>query len=438
MAEEDSSAMNLDLNLGPALGPDAEPVPGVALNLDHWIEAPYRRLRDVARLRARQRRWRRFRVSPGRRDVPMDLSQFMVGTREGMVLQTGEGSVVREGRINELEKACENVVVNLEDRGRLDAKDDAVKCTENGGSFFDCNICFDLAREPVVSCCGHLFCWSCLYRWLHVNADVKECPVCKGEVTVKNVTPIYGRGNGKPKLEEDTSGDIPLRPQARRIESLRQTLHGTALNFPMEEMIRRLRSRFDLTRDLVQSSESSDIREVAERNAARIDRLSHDFHENAVRTPSVIDRLLATRMRREEISVAPDEAVDLMQSRNVTPEVGDVRRHHPLLLRRSHAHRNATVASLSSSLRSAERILEYLQTHSSGRSHEHHPPGDDRESFSSIAVIINSESQVDTAVEIDSMVSRSTSTSGQRADGSSRASDMDSGDSRPPRRRRLN
>ncbi|KAI4310652.1 hypothetical protein MLD38_035615 [Melastoma candidum] len=438
MAEEDSSAMNLDLNLGPALGPNAEPMPGVDANLDHWIEAPYHRLRDVARLRAHQRRWRRFRVSPERQNIPMDLSEFMVGEQEGVVLQASEGSMVQEGGVDELEKACENVVVNLEDGGGLDAKGDSVKGTENDGSFFDCNICFDLAKEPVVSCCGHLFCWPCLYRWLHVNTDIKECPVCKGEVTVKNVTPIYGRGNGKPKLEEDASGDIPLRPQARRIESFRQTLHRTALNFPMEEMIRRLRSRFDLTRDLVQSSESADIREVAERNASRINRLSNDFRENAARTSSLIDRLLSTRLRREEISVAPDEAVDLMQSRNVNPEVREVRRLHSLLLRRSHAHRNSTGSSLSSTLGSTERILEYLHTHSSGRNQEHHPPGDDRDSVSSVAAVINSESQVDTAVEIDSMVSLSTSTSRQRADGSSRASDMDSGDSRPPRRRRLN
>ncbi|KAG2324829.1 hypothetical protein Bca52824_007557 [Brassica carinata] len=51
----------------------------------------------------------------------------------------------------------------------------------------------------------------------------------------------------------------------------------------------------------------------------------------------------------------------------------------------------------------------YFRTHTLGRSHQelnHHSPVvvDDRDSFSSIAAVINSESQVDTAVEIDSMV----------------------------------
>ncbi|KAI4365436.1 hypothetical protein MLD38_021420 [Melastoma candidum] len=439
MAEENPSSMNLDLNLRPMPDPEGESLPSVALNLDQWIEEPYRRLRDVARLRARQRRWRRIPISPERRDVSMDLSEFVVSTREGAVLQAGEGSVGQEGRIDELQKACENVAVNLE-AGAPEGNDVSMKGIEKDGSFFDCNICFDLAKDPVVSCCGHLFCWPCLYRWLHVSVDVKECPMCKGEVTVKNVTPIYGRGNGKPKDGEDKNADIPLRPQAHRIESLRQTLHRTAFNVPIEELIRRVRSRFDLTRDLVQSLETNNIHETDERNAARIDRLSHDFHENAARTASLIDRLLAARIHREQISGPPptDEIVDLTQSGNAFHEVGEARRSHQLLLRRSHAYRTAAVSSLSSTLGSAERILEYLHTHS-GRNHEHHPPGDDRDSFPSIAAVINSESQVDAALEIDSMGSLSTSTSRRRADGSSRASDIDSwGDSRPPRRRRLN
>lgn len=93
---------------------------------------------------------------------------------------------------------------------------------------FECNICFDMAKEPVVTSCGHLFCWSCLYQWLHVHSDNKECPVCKGEVTEANIVPIYGRGSSGSDTEktDTTSIDpdlkIPPRPRGNRLESWRQ------------------------------------------------------------------------------------------------------------------------------------------------------------------------------------------------------------------------
>ena len=35
---------------------------------------------------------------------------------------------------------------------------------EEGNSAFECNICYELAHEPVVTLCGHLYCWPCIYR----------------------------------------------------------------------------------------------------------------------------------------------------------------------------------------------------------------------------------------------------------------------------------
>ncbi|PUZ50245.1 hypothetical protein GQ55_6G043900 [Panicum hallii var. hallii] len=99
-------------------------------------------------------------------------------------------------------------------------KDGCCECS----SSFECNICLDPAKEPVVTPCGHLFCWPCLYQWLHSHSAHSECPVCKGEVLEVNVTPIYGRGG-----EEGDSAtlDMPPRPRANRRESLRQQLQMT-------------------------------------------------------------------------------------------------------------------------------------------------------------------------------------------------------------------
>ncbi|WOK94954.1 hypothetical protein Cni_G03659 [Canna indica] len=104
------------------------------------------------------------------------------------------------------------------------------KNEDNAAANFECNICYELAKDPVVTPCGHLFCWACLYQWLHAHSVNSECPVCKGQVLEVNVTPIYGRGGDetkdhKERGEDEKSGlEIPPRPHANRIESFRQQL----------------------------------------------------------------------------------------------------------------------------------------------------------------------------------------------------------------------
>jgi E3 ubiquitin-protein ligase RNF5 len=29
---------------------------------------------------------------------------------------------------------------------------------------FECNICLELAQDPIVTQCGHLYCWPCIYK----------------------------------------------------------------------------------------------------------------------------------------------------------------------------------------------------------------------------------------------------------------------------------
>lgn len=88
-----------------------------------------------------------------------------------------------------------------------------------------CNICLDLARDAVISKCGHLFCWPCLYRWLYetdlTSGGPKTCPVCKSGIDPRldpsSVIPFYGLGeiNG-----EDPRKRLPYptRPQGQRTE----------------------------------------------------------------------------------------------------------------------------------------------------------------------------------------------------------------------------
>jgi hypothetical protein len=121
----------------------------------------------------------------------------------------------------------EHVLIYPRNRGeKKEASETSVAALKksNDGSVYDCNICLDLAKEPVVTCCGHLFCWPCLYRWLNLRSSrtrTKECPVCKGEVTDQDVIPIYGVGNDDDEVRNEGSSSamaqIPRRPNAKRV-----------------------------------------------------------------------------------------------------------------------------------------------------------------------------------------------------------------------------
>ncbi|XWS43253.1 hypothetical protein CRYUN_Cryun16bG0087000 [Craigia yunnanensis] len=418
MAEETSDTMNLDLNLGPTPETGSGSLSNEGLNWDDFVDNRFDRIREA--VRRRRWRWQQVQSPAATQNLSVELDQFMGNSGNVSMLQAGEGSVAAEERTSDVPKSCETTNGFLEDEVS-EKKDDIEKGFSSDEIFFDCNICLDLAREPVVTCCGHLFCWSCLYRWLHVHSDAKECPVCKGEVTVKTLTPIYGRGNISHEPEEDSGLKIPPRPTARRVDSLRQTIQRTALNLPVEEMIRHLGSRFDLTRDLTPPQEAN------------------GSHETTERTNSVLNRILTARgLHGEQNTVVSLDDVDLTPSSTTGTDFTSSRIHSFYLQRQSQLRRAARLTSLSSALSSAERLVEeYFRSNPVGRNPEQSAAVDDRDSFSSIAAVINSESQMDTAVEIDSIVSLSASSSRRRND-ASRFSDVDSGDSRAQRRRRLN
>lgn len=91
----------------------------------------------------------------------------------------------------------------------------------NLDSAFECNICLETARDAVVSMCGHLFCWPCLYQWLYATDDNtqnhKTCPVCKSAISREKTIPIYGRG-GDESNRKDPRDKLPPRPAGQRTE----------------------------------------------------------------------------------------------------------------------------------------------------------------------------------------------------------------------------
>ncbi|XP_072962586.1 E3 ubiquitin-protein ligase RMA2-like [Typha angustifolia] len=81
---------------------------------------------------------------------------------------------------------------------------------------FNCNICLEAATDPVVTLCGHLYCWPCIYKWLQQSdsSSPRHCPVCKATLSLGTLVPLYGRGSGGTNSESYESLGIPCRPSA--------------------------------------------------------------------------------------------------------------------------------------------------------------------------------------------------------------------------------
>ncbi|KAG3117733.1 hypothetical protein PI124_g3119 [Phytophthora idaei] len=87
---------------------------------------------------------------------------------------------------------------------------------DSGKPIFECNICLDTVSSPVVTLCGHLYCWPCLYQWMQSHS---ECPVCKAGVSEQNVIPVYARGAdaADPRTHQQVpDSGIPHRPRGQR------------------------------------------------------------------------------------------------------------------------------------------------------------------------------------------------------------------------------
>lgn len=107
----------------------------------------------------------------------------------------------------------------------------APKDSENQNGCFDCNICLDFANDPVVTLCGHLYCWPCIYKWFHVQSaslpsnEYPQCPVCKAEISHTTVIPLYGRGQSATDFEHESQAAscgmaVPPRPRACGTQAL--------------------------------------------------------------------------------------------------------------------------------------------------------------------------------------------------------------------------
>jgi len=92
----------------------------------------------------------------------------------------------------------------------------------------ECNICYEESIEPVATQCGHIFCWSCVYKWIEIKRGSAECPNCKNTITKEKLIPLYPKNYDDEKKNADVTNGVPKRPLAAR-EDNKSAFRGSGL-----------------------------------------------------------------------------------------------------------------------------------------------------------------------------------------------------------------
>lgn len=426
--------MDLDLNLEP-LDPPHDSMLGLGSLLTE-IETAHGRIEERIRQleavnsRARQRqRWRQGRIPP--QTTTISTEPMQVNSIEGRV-QNGECSVAGQERTVENREGCKRngayLVAKALGMG-TNANGGALEMgtNANGGSFFDCNICLDMARDPILTCCGHLFCWPCFYQLPNVHSNVKECPVCNGEVIETHITPIYGHGSNNHKV---ATGDLgvkaPPRPHAHRIESMRQQRVARGIpSFPSEETLRNISSRISRQQARTTTERSNVL--PSQNSTSQVPPGSEAEPSQGLRSVQFSRLLSQGTASFSSLSSALNTALNSAERL-----VEDLEEYIHSHLTRSHA---SSAVNERETLTTIAAVLQLESQALSTGVNTTVPPSSSSSRTDVSAIAMRSEDQVTDSTEINISVPHSSSS--RRRNDAPGASDMETGDTREPRRRRL-
>lgn len=72
---------------------------------------------------------------------------------------------------------------------RYDLADPEVMQWVDGRQQRKCTLCLEALKDPSVTTCGHVFCWTCITDWLR---EQPMCPLCRQSALVQHVLPLQG------------------------------------------------------------------------------------------------------------------------------------------------------------------------------------------------------------------------------------------------------
>lgn len=87
-----------------------------------------------------------------------------------------------------IEKTTHTPILDPE-HPRYDLKEPGMMAWVQGTQQRKCTLCLEPMRDPSVTTCGHVFCWSCIGDWIR---EKPECPLCRQAVMAQHVLVLRG------------------------------------------------------------------------------------------------------------------------------------------------------------------------------------------------------------------------------------------------------
>ena len=116
--------------------------------------------------------------------VEMSLDSQAYGDGNNILFEVAPA---REGSKSRIEQSTHTPV--LDDEPRYDLKDQDIMGWIQGKQQRKCTLCLENMKDPSVTTCGHVFCWTCIGDWIR---EKPECPLCRQGILYQHVLPLRG------------------------------------------------------------------------------------------------------------------------------------------------------------------------------------------------------------------------------------------------------
>ena len=98
-----------------------------------------------------------------------------------------EASAAHHGDIRKRVQTMTHTPIIADEKPRYDLKDPQMMGWMQGKQQRKCTLCLEGMRDPSVTTCGHVFCWTCIGDWIR---EKPECPLCRQAILGQHVLPL--------------------------------------------------------------------------------------------------------------------------------------------------------------------------------------------------------------------------------------------------------